>query len=387
MDKSLRKIISITIFLIFIFGFLFSNLYIKPEDYLFFENRKVTPIEEFSLDNIKNSSYFSSLSKNLSDTFIFRENILKLGTYINLKILNRPVVNNLFIDDHLILHIWKDNNKKYPKKDIEKMTSGYKNLSDKLKKNDIKFIFVGIPEHSSIYSDQYPNVFYNKGDEWLQIENDFFNLLDNNNVSNIKMRDYLSSSPDKYYNSTDHHFNFYGAIKTYEAIIKEINTDKKFNLSSDNIDLIKLDGAFKGSYSRKLFNLDDFEDEAIIYDVDFDFTRRDDGEIVDSKLFDLEKNLSYDYYYYNIYMGGDVRFTHINTDREELPNILVYGDSFTNPVETLLARNANNLWSIDFRYYKDGPLLDIVKQLNPDYVICIRDNLMYIDFENNGILK
>lgn len=86
-------------------------------------------------------------------------------------------------------------------------------------------------------------------------------------------------------------------------------------------------------------------------------------------------------------MNGDKGFTKIATHRENLPNILVYGDSFTNPLETLLVRNANNFYSFDFRYQKNKTLTEIVDEYKPDIVICIRDNLMYLNSEENGIVK
>lgn len=40
-------------------------------------------------------------------------------------------------------------------------------------------------------------------------------------------------------------------------------------------------------------------------------------------------------------MGGDIGESVITTNRPKLPNILIYGDSFTNPLETLLWTQAN----------------------------------------------
>lgn len=90
---------------------------------------------------------------------------------------------------------------------------------------------------------------------------------------------------------------------------------------------------------------------------------------------------------YGVYMGGDKSFTEIKTDRNNLPNILVYGDSFTNSIETLLVRNSNNFYSVDFRYKKDQSLMEIINKYKPDIVVCIRDNLMYLNKDDNGITE
>lgn len=48
--------------------------------------------------------------------------------------------------------------------------------------------------------------------------------------------------------------------------------------------------------------------------------------------------------------------TTIDTGRRELPSILIYGDSFTNAVESIAWYSFDRMESADFRYYKDKTL-------------------------------
>ena len=86
-----------------------------------------------------------------------------------------------------------------------------------------------------------------------------------------------------------------------------------------------------------------------------------------------------------MYMGGDFGETILETNRPELPSILIYGDSFTNPVEALLWPNFNETRSLDFRYYTGKTLTEYITEYKPDYVICIRDESTYLNDVGNGV--
>lgn len=90
---------------------------------------------------------------------------------------------------------------------------------------------------------------------------------------------------------------------------------------------------------------------------------------------------------YSVYMGGDIGESVITTNRPKLPNILIYGDSFTNPLETLLWTQANELQSIDFRYYTQCTLKDYIAEHKPDIVICVRDETTFLSEAGNGITE
>lgn len=383
--QNIREKALIVFFLLSLSFFLVLNIFLPRDPYLYYENRMVQEKPEFTSKNVFSGSYFNSLETYFIDSFALRSELLKLGTRINLR-LKRPNINDLYVSNNNILSIWKDWKLDYPKKEIEQMALGYEKLSQNLREKNIDFIYVGIPEHSSIFAQEYPGYFYNRGQEWLKIEDEFFYKLDSRGVKNIKMRDHLKSDPYLYYTKTDHHFSYIGALESYKQIVKEINSSLGLKLDYNSLKLKKLDKDFKGSYSRKLFNKDKFVDQAFIYEEDFNYTRKDKGQKVKNRIFHLD-NLKDGYYSYGLYMGGDIGLTEINTNRQDLPNILVYGDSFTNPIETLLVRNANNFYSVDFRHYKDKQLLELVEDLKPDIVVLIRDNLMYLNNENNGILN
>ena len=83
-------------------------------------------------------------------------------------------------------------------------------------------------------------------------------------------------------------------------------------------------------------------------------------------------------------MGGDIGETIIDTNRPELPDILIFGDSFTNPLETLLWYSFNRMYSLDLRYYNAKSLREYIDMYKPDVVICVRDETVYLSTDGNG---
>ena len=114
--------------------------------------------------------------------------------------------------------------------------------------------------------------------------------------------------------------------------------------------------------------------------------RTNNGIQVDSTVYTLPENED-ELVTYSVYMGGDIGESVITTNRPKLPNILIYGDSFTNPLETLLWTQANELRSIDFRYYTQSTLKDYITEHKPDIVICVRDETAFLSEAGNGIAE
>ena len=92
---------------------------------------------------------------------------------------------------------------------------------------------------------------------------------------------------------------------------------------------------------------------------------------------------------YNLYMGGDIAETVIDTNREDLPSILIYGDSFTNALECITYLSFDKMYSLDLRHYQDMTIEEYIAMTQPDVVVCIRDyeSLLEIAFNGGGKLS
>ena len=113
------------------------------------------------------------------------------------------------------------------------------------------------------------------------------------------------------------------------------------------------------------------------------FTRTDNGQPSEKPLFvtpaadDLPTT-------YNLYMGGDFGETILETDRPDLPDVLIFGDSFTNALETLLYASFDETRILDLRHYKGMSLKDYISEYQPDIVLCIQNDTFYYTTTGNG---
>ena len=87
---------------------------------------------------------------------------------------------------------------------------------------------------------------------------------------------------------------------------------------------------------------------------------------------------------YNLFMGGVIANTVIDTHREELPSILIYGDSFTNAMECVAYLSFDEMHSLDLRHYHEMSLEGYIQKFQPDVVVCIRDYEVLLEVGNNG---
>ena len=74
---------------------------------------------------------------------------------------------------------------------------------------------------------------------------------------------------------------------------------------------------------------------------------------------------------YTAFMGGDKANTVIKTNREDLPNVLFIGRSYTNALEVMASYSFNEMHSIDPRHY-EGNLSQYIKENDIDYIVLAR---------------
>ena len=127
-------------------------------------------------------------------------------------------------------------------------------------------------------------------------------------------------------------------------------------------------------------------DEKLLY-ADFgeplSLSRTNDGRYSSPTVYKMPENKN-EFITYDFYMGGDVGETIIKTERPDLPSVLIYGDSFTNPLESLMYYSFNEMRSLDLRHYNDKTLSQYILEYKPDIVICVRDYESILFDEGNG---
>ncbi len=360
----------------------------------YYENRSLAARPVLTAGSLLDGSYFSGWDAWLTDHVGGRTPLLKLQTFLDMDILRRPVVNGEVVSAGVLLPYYED-----MRWDLGYLTPLAADMADQLAAFDAlvedcggKFYYVGLPHQSDYFSDRYPGYLSSRAWHVDAMSQVFSAALAERGVTfwDIGADFDAQGHPDRYYSATDHHFTYEGARAAYRAILERINEDAGLGLAvlqDKDLILTELPNPYLGSQNRKLYGLWP-DDEALVTGTpvqDIPFTRWDNGTQVPSTLFDLPADDT-SAVTYNLYMGGDVAETVIDTGREELPDLLIFGDSFTNPLETLLYASFNVTRCIDLRYYDRMTLAEYVSRYEPDVVLCVRDNTAYFTADGNGSL-
>ena len=199
-----------------------------------------------------------------------------------------------------------------------------------------------------------------------------------------------AGNPREYYSMADYHYQFGGAYLTYRAILERLSAELGTELTildGNSLAVETLPNPYLGSRGRKLFGLEDCGEHLTIGlpRAPVPFTRTDNGTETAPTVYALPATGT-EGVLYSLYMGGDVGETVIETNRPDLPSILIYGDSFTNPVECLAYYSFDEMRSIDLRHYREMPLADYIRLHQPDIVVGIRDYEALLSTDYNGNL-
>ncbi len=369
----------------------------KPESTSYYENRNLASLPEASRSGILDGSYFSALNTYLQDHTVGRNTLLRIETLLNLRLLHRPVVNEVVVRDSVLL-AWPD----FWVYDLDWLSEQAEDMADRIAKHARKteeyggaYYYVAVPHQGLAFSDEFPAYLQSHEDYYRDLESVFFPALAERNVNYLDMWEEFRRSGilETVSSLIDNHYNIIGALKTYLFLMNQIGEDNALRISlpkEEDYHIEWLQNHYIGSRTRKLFDLWRTGEKlgiAICSDepdyVRYDWASWMSGPRVNHSVYELPDSEN-QLVSYSVYMGGDWASTVIETERPEKPNILIYGDSFTNPVECLIWHDFNTMYSFDFRYYDQGSLDEIIARLQPDIVVCIRDYQALLNTAGNG---
>lgn len=358
----------------------------------YYENRSLAEQPALTWQALWDGSYGTAFESWYSDHAPGRTTLLMLDTAVQMKVLRRPVVNDIVLDAGEVLvpflefHEWSE--EAYAAT-VGPIAEDYGELKDHVEANGGAFYFVGFPEQRIYFEEQFPAYLNNHETEAQAADTVFEQALTDQGIRFLNMEQVYDSlgHPAEYYSTVDHHYNYYGTYAAYRAILDMLTADGVDVpvLTEEDITLEELPNPYIGSRNRKLYNLWPNSDKAIIgvQKNPVSFTRWDNGELSDKPLFVLPaaEDLPTTY---NLYMGGDFGETILETNRPELPDALIFGDSFTNALETLLYASFDETHILDLRHYTDMTLKDYISAYQPDVVLCIQNDTFYYTTTGNG---
>lgn len=358
----------------------------------FYEQRMLAEAPEITGESLWSGQLFTDTESALSDHLPLRDRLLKADTRLDLA-LGRPKVNDLVVNTDVLLSV------------NGYFRGGLGNLADKAGETAARyagldalvrscggyFCYMGLPLQFTYFSDRYPAYMENR--TWCTdpIRDAFSAAMEDADVPFLNMYALFQAQgmPEAFYFRTDHHFTCEGAFAARDALMSRLERDVPALLSAPLTrgDYIRtaLPNPFLGSSNRRLYGLWENDDHLEIAEpkAAISFTRTDNGAAAAPSVFALPEDDT-GAVTYSVYMGGDIGETVIDTNRPHLPSLLIYGDSFTNALETLLWADFDETRSLDFRCYDGSSLTDYIRKYRPDVVVCVRDESVFLSPEGNG---
>ena len=349
---------------------------------LFSENRPTMDKPRMTLEGLGSGDYFNQVNDYIQDVNPWRQDLIQVKSVFQGKILRRPVVNNVYWRGPVQLPYLDgmDTDSLRPDLSAQDMAHFYKKLQGDCQKYGTQFLFVGIPNQTDIFSKKFPSYMEDTG-YLAQGEKDLKEAMDQAGVDSLFLRDLLAQDPAAYYLKSDHHCSNRGLLLEAREILKKLASPYGQGDILEDFEEVKDPRPFVGSRSRKVPGLGPKENFAYYrYKKPWTYqleTPEGPGQV-------LELNPEKATVDYGIYMGGDQAYSVLKTDRPGGLRVLVYGDSYTNGLESTLAPYLSQMTSFDFRY---GKKEDFFKELESgyyDYCLCIRDSGIYLKESPKG---
>jgi len=346
-----------------------------------------------SQESVLDGTYFSGIEKWFTDRTAGRNTLLKYNTLLNMYVLHRPVIGDIVVTEDTLLP-YSEPQAVYP----EEIASAAEETADRVLSHARlcesyggKYYYVAVPNQASYFEAEYPEYLRTQSEYLKSVTSALFEQFEAKGISYLDMGSVFDEKchPEEYYSKIDHHYTISGAYETYFALIQRINSDLSISLKAldgSNSSVSALNNPCSGSRARKIFDLwaSDETLSIITPTEDVPFVRYDNGTQVESSVYTLPGDDTSAVSYGSVYMGGDKAITELITNRPNLPTVLVYGDSFTNALESLIWYNCDTMYSIDLRYYNAGTLNEFIEWVKPDIVICVRDYSQLILDTPNG---
>ena len=363
----------------------------QHETTAYYENRSLAARPDLNWETLWDGSYGSRFETWYSDHAPLRTTLLKTETNLLMNLLGRPIVNDVVVTQEVLLP--KMDYSEYTRKDYETnagpIAGNFGKLNDHIAENGGQFYFVGFPEQRVYFEDQFPDYMNSHETEAAIADEVFESYLNMEGVRFLNMEAAFDADgrPAEYYSAVDHHFTYRGAYAAYRSILASLKADgwDLPVLAEEDIDFVELPNPYLGSRNRKLYNLWENAEKAVIgvQKNPVAFTRTDNGQPSDRPLF-VTPAEDYMPTTYNLYMGGDFAETVLETNRPDLPDVLIFGDSFTNALETLLYTAFDETRILDLRHYTEKSLKDYITEYRPDIVLCVMNDTFYYTPTGNG---
>ena len=370
----------------------FTTILLPKERYSYYENRNLSAFPEISVESIANGKVFGELETMFCDYAAWRTAALRAVTWCDLNLFHRPVVNEVVVTPDALLeelYTMPDTAEDIVR-EADTVAADNAALRDQIEAYGGYYCYLAVPCQYAYYEDAYPAYLENRAAYTAAERAALREAMEARGIAYVDMGEIFDAEGHlpEFSSKVDNHYGLRGAYVTYRAAAERLAADGcALCVPEEGTDVTfsALPNPYMGSRTRKLLGLRGNDEKLLTasFAEDLPFTRFDNGAAAEATVYALPGSDA-EPLTYGLYMGGDIAETVIRTDRPELPNALIFGDSFTNPVECLAYYSFNELRSVDLRHYTVQSLSDYIAAYQPDVVLCVRDYQSLLLREFNG---
>lgn len=378
-------------FLAFLFGAMVITVVRDKEAYSFFENRTLAARPVYTAEADGNGTYVNQWERYLSDHAALRNTLLKVKTRLDLA-LHRPVVNEVVVGDGILLPYLpaEQADEKAVSAQAEAMADNLKRISDTVAEYGGCYCYVCVPCQYDYFPDRYPWYLNNREELTRLSLDELSRAMEERGVDFLNLSDMFRNMghPEEYSSLVDNHYSMRGAFAAYQRVLEHVRSRTGLDipiLREEDVSFEELPNKYLGSRERKLLSQVNLGEHLYVLHPkeEVPFTRTNNGVEGAATVYALPGS-EWDTLTYDLYMGGDVAHSVVDTGREELPSLLIYGDSMTNAMECVIYLSFDETHALDLRHYKDMSLTDYIRLVRPEVVVCVREPEALLDLRFNG---
>ncbi len=319
------------------------------------ENRFLQQMPSFTITTVLNGEFESKYETYITDQFLLRDQWIAFKTNVE-RLLQKKDINGVYFakDDYLIeRHEATEINKEQEQKNVERLAIFVENAVKLLGDDHVRVMLV--PTASEILTDKLPA--FASGYDQLAVIEQVKDLISSEYV--IDVTETLKNHKDEYiYYKTDHHWTSLGAYYAYVEWAKSMGIEP---LSQEEYTITKGSDKFYGTIASKV-NVSVKPDDIYLYEkadhpsyeVEYNETETTDT------LFHYESLETKDKY--SVFLNGNNALVKITTENKNGRKLLVIKDSFSHCFVPLLVDHFEEVYMVDFRYYKMGASTIIAKE-------------------------
>lgn len=331
----------VVLFVIFMYGIAFANLFAGNKRYSETEKRMLAQKPELKWSDIVSGKYMEDYENYITDQFVARDMFVKIKS-VSEKAMGRKINNGVHFGEDGYLA------EQFTSIDEELLEKNVKAIKKFAESTQAEVTFAIIPGSVEIKKEEF--FAYLPDLNQKQIIDNIYGSLSESGITCVDMYSSMwEHRKEEIFYRTDHHWTSLGAYYGYLAYANAVGQMPvrldKYHEQVRTKDFYGTLYSKAGAFWIEPDSISTYVDEEGIVVEHIEGKTTTIGEIYDiSKLSGSDK--------YSMFLGGNQPLAIIKNGKQELPKLLVIRDSYADSLAPFLTEHYSEIYMWDFRYNK-----------------------------------